>query len=153
LGPNSRLAGGILPPNPKNPKLSRAFRESCWSYLVKIKNLHTSHIGSPLLNFLGGDLTRRFRKIGGGVKNWRVGHFGGSPPLGARTPHPTLVPYSTGNAKICGFYSRGESAPIWGRYGGFKFGFWHTLAYTDNSITVRDRPHNVLGDRIGSRCR
>ena len=54
LGPNSRLAGGILPPNPKNPKLSRAFRESRWSYLVKIKNLHTSHIGLPLLNFFWG---------------------------------------------------------------------------------------------------
>jgi len=44
LGPNSRLAGVILPKPEKKPKLSRAFRESRWSYLVKIKNLHTSHI-------------------------------------------------------------------------------------------------------------
>ena len=74
-------------------------------------------------------------------------------PFGPRTPVWKPLPYSAGNAKICGFYSRGESAPIWGRYGGFKFGFWRNLAYTDNSITVRDRPDNVLEDRIGSRCR
>jgi len=54
-----------------------------------------------------------------GVEIWGLGHFWGFGPH----PHLTIASYSTCDPEKKVFVW-GKSAPIWGKYGGLKFGFF-----------------------------
>jgi len=86
-----------------------------------------SHMGrltivEILRKFISWNSRNVGRNLGGGAL---LVHFWGLPPFGARIPHLTHASYSSGDPEKIAF-CLGKSAPIWGRYGGLKFGF---LAY------------------------
>jgi len=115
-GSNSRMANGVLPPNPKNPKNCvgdlAISGEQIWTKL-QIYTLQIS--GRPPISFWEKSDEGVSKKWG--VKNWGVGHFWGLPPFGARTHQATHASYSAGDSEKNGFYLGGigpHLGEIWG---------------------------------------
>ena len=121
-GSNSRMASGVLPPNPKNPKnCGEIFSTSGRQIWTKVQIYTLQISGRPHLGF-GRNLTKGFRK-NGGLKIGGWGTFGVYPLLGpAPTKRPMRRIVLVTLRKMVFIW--GESAPIWGRYGGSKFGIF-----------------------------
>ena len=124
LGANSRVAGEVLPPNPKkNKTVGRFPRDRHVKSGQNSKFTHCRYRVAPIM--LLGEIWRRvFRKIRGSEIGG--GAFWGL-PLGGRTPNPTLVPYSPGRPEKRFLF--GGIGPTLGRYGVRNLAFWCTLAY------------------------
>ena len=117
-GGNSRIAGGVWPPSPKNPKIGGAPGANMRIAIsIKLNFLDTSDISTansePFFQISFPILRYGVLKIRG----W--GTFGVFPLPGAKPPISPLDVIGLGTLTKT-LFEWGRSTPIWGRYKGLK---------------------------------